>query len=176
LILVVLISMAVVVFLQSRDVSSKLDAVAVISSELREEGVESANFDRSRALEVISILDGLISDPESISHHTDDLKTIAATAASWAAGASSPSVELHASVAIRTAAGELRAYGIRPHRRHLNTAKRELAEARDILTTTHSTRESAPSGLVTDGVKDRLHNLENSQRERIQELEEELGP
>ena len=45
LILVVLISMAVVVFLQSRDVTVKREALATIATQLQEEGVEGARFD-----------------------------------------------------------------------------------------------------------------------------------
>jgi hypothetical protein len=176
LILVVLISMAVVVFLQSRDVSSKMEAVTVIATQLREEGVDGAVFDRDRAYEVISTLDSLVADPDSISAHTEDLKTIAATAASWAAAAPSPSAELHASVAIRTAAGELRAYAIRPGPTGLDKARRELERARNALSMTGGSGTEIPSGLVTEGVRDQLNNLGMSQKERALEVEEELGP
>jgi len=176
LILVVVISVAVVVFLQSRDVGSKIDAVTVIATQLREEGVDSAVFDHDRALEVIATLDHLAADPDSIPSHTEDLKTIASTAASWAAGAPSPSAELHASVAIRTAAGELRSYAIRPSPAGLKKVGRELERARHALTMADGEGSVAPSGLVTEGVRDRLHNLEMSQKERALEVEEELGP
>ncbi len=85
LILVVVISMAVVVFLQSRDVTAKREALAVIATELREEGVEGLRFDRVRALELIRVLEGLAIDPETIPNHIDDLKPISETAAGWAA-------------------------------------------------------------------------------------------
>lgn len=177
LILVVVISMAVVVFLQSRDVTAKKEALAIVATELREEGVEGARFDRDRAFELIAVLDGLAADPDAIAHHTDDLKTISSTTASWAAGAVSPSPELHASVAIRKAAGELRSHGVRPSEANLTKARHELGKARHALTTTGgSDGTSAPSGLVTEGVQDRLQNLEAAQKERALELEEELGP
>ena len=176
-ILVVLLSMAVVVFLQSRDVTAKREALTVIATELREEGVEGTRFDHERAFELISVLEGLADDPEAIPNHIEDLKTISSIAASWAAGAASPSPELHASVALRTAAGELRSYAVRPTSTGLDKARRKLVEARHALTTTVAgDGTTAPSGLVTEGVRDRLQNLENSQKERMLEIEEELGP
>jgi hypothetical protein len=177
LILVVLLSMAVVVILQSRDVTAKREALTVIATELREEGVEATRFDRDRALELIAVLDGLAGNPDTIENHIEDLKTISSTAASWADGAASPSPELHASVALRTAAGELRGYAVQPTSSALDKAKRKLAEARNALTTTSpGDGTTAPSGLVTEGVRDRINNLEAAQKEKIHEVEEELGP
>jgi hypothetical protein len=176
LILVVVISMAVVVILQSRDVTAKRQALAVIATELREEGVDGATFDRERAFELISVLDGLSGDPDSIQNHLDDLKTISSTAASWAAGAASPSPELHASVAIRKAAGELRSHAVKPSPSTLSKARHELEKARQALTTTGpGDGTSAPSGLVTEGVQDRIHNLEAAQKEKMLEIDEELN-
>lgn len=176
LILVVVITMAVVVILQSRDVTAKREALAVIATELREEGVDGARFDRDRAFELITVLDGLSTDPDAIPSHTEDLKTISAIAASWAAGAASPSPELHASVAIRNAAGELRSHAVRPSTSTIQKAQRELERARHALTTTSpGDGTSAPSGLVTEGVRDRLQNLEAAQKEKTLEVEEELN-
>lgn len=175
LILVVVLSMAVVVILQSRDVTAKREALAVIATELREEGVEGARFDRKQALELIAVLEELAADPDAIPNHIEDLKTISSTAASWAAGASSPSPELHASVAIRKAAGELRGHSVRPSTSNLRNAQRELEKARHALTITSAgDGTSAPSGLLTEGVQDRIHNLEAAQKEKMLEVEEEL--
>ena len=177
LILVVLLSMAVVVFLQSRDVTAKRESLTVIATELREEGVEATRFDNDRAFELIAVLEGLTGDPDAIPKHIEDLKTISSTAASWAAGAASPSPELHASVALRIAASELRSYAVRPTSRGLDKARRKLVEARHALTTrAGGDGTTAPSGLITEGVRDRLHNLETSQKERMLEIEEGLGP
>ncbi len=177
LILVVVISMAVVVFLQSRDVTAKRDALAVIATELREEGVERSSFDRERAFELITLLEGLSADPDSIPNHLEDLKTISSTAASWAAGAASPSPELHASVAIRSATGELRGYAVRPSSASLRKAQYELDKARHALTITAGGEgTTAPSGLVTEGVQDQINNLEAAQKEKLLEIEEEIGP
>jgi hypothetical protein len=177
LILILVISMAVVVFLQSRDVTAKREALTVIGTQLREEGVDGVRFDDDRAIEIIVVLEGLVADPAAIEHHVDDLKTIASTAAGWAAGAASPSPELHAAVAIRKAAGELRSYAVNPKATSLVAAGRELERARHALTTAAaSDGTSAPSGLVTEGVQDRINNLEAAQKERVLEIEEELGP
>lgn len=177
LILVVVISMAVVVILQSRDVTAKREALTMIATELREEGVEATRFDRHRALELIAILEGLASDPDAIENHIEDLKTITSTAAGWAAGAASPSPELHASVAIRKAAGELRGHATRPSSSGLRRARHELEKARHALTTASSgAGTTSPSGLVTEGVQDQINNLEAAQKERMLEIEEELGP
>jgi len=176
LILVVVLSMAVVVILQSRDVTAKRQALATIATELREEGVDGAKFDRERAFELIAVLDGLSADPDAIPNHLEDLKTISSTAASWAAGAASPSPELHASVAIRKAAGELRSHAVKPSSSALQKAQRELEKARHALTTTSpGDGTSAPSGLLTEGVQDRLHNLEAAQKEKMLEIDEELN-
>ena len=174
LILVVVLSMAVVVFLQSRDVTAKREALSIIATELREEGVEGLQLDRDRAFELIAVLEGLTDDPAAIPNHIDDLKTISETAARWAAGAASPSPELHASVALRAAAGELRGHAVRPTSTALDKARRKLGEARHALTTPAvGGGTPAPSGLVTEGVRDRLQNLEAAQKERVLELEEE---
>lgn len=177
LILVVVISMAVVVILQSRDVTAKREALTMIATELREEGVEATRFDRDQALGVIAVLEGLAGDPDAIENHIDDLKTISSTAAGWAAGAASPSPELHASVAIRKAAGELRGHATRPSPSSIRKARHELEKARHALTTASSgAGTTAPSGLVTEGVQDQINNLEAAQKERMLEIEEELGP
>lgn len=177
LILVVLLSMAVVVFLQSRDVTAKREALTMIATELREEGVEAIRFDRDRALALIVELEALAADPEALPSHVDDLKTISETAAGWAAGAASPSPELHASVALRAAAGELRGHAVRPTSTSLDKARRKLGEARHALTSpVVGDGTTSPSGLVTEGVRDRLQNLEAAQKEKILEIEEDYAP
>lgn len=177
LILVVLLAMAVVVVLQTRSVSTSQEALTMMATDLREEGVEEAAFDGERARRIIGEMERLIADPDAIENHTEDLKTIADTAGRWAAGAASPSPELHAAVALRTAAAELRRYAVSPSTSSLDRARRELERARNALVTrTAGDGTTAPSGLVTEGVRDRLHNLEAAQKERELEVEEELGP
>jgi hypothetical protein len=59
----------------------------------------------------------------------------------------------------------------------LDRAGYKLSQARHALTTTTpGDGTTAPSGLVTEGVQDRLRNLEAAQKERALEVEEELGP
>ncbi len=177
LILVVVISMAVVVFLQSRDVTAKREALAIIATELQEEGVDGRRFDRARALELITELEGLAADPDTIASHIDDLKIISETAAGWAAGAASPSPELHASVALRSAAGELRRLCRATESNGVGQGRLQtLPGASRPHTTTPGDGTTAPSGLATEGVQDRLRNLEAAQKERALEVEEELGP
>lgn len=177
LILVVVFAMAVIVILQSKDVTAKREALTLIAAELREEGVEATRFDHNRASELIAVLEGLAGDPDTIENHVEDLKIISSTAAGWASGAASPSPELHASVALRSAADELRGYALRPTSRALGNAKRKLGEARHALTVRIAGEGTiAPSGLVTGGVRDRINNLEAAQKEKMLEVEEEIGP
>ena len=177
LILVVLLAMATVVYLQSRSVTATQEALTVMATDLREEGVEGAAFDSERAATVIGVMEQLIADPDAIASHVDDLKTIAETASRWAAGAPSPSPALHASVAIRSAAAELRSHAVSPSSVRLDRARRDLERARHALATRAAgDGTTAPSGLATEGIRDRLGNLEAAQKERALEVEEELGP
>jgi hypothetical protein len=177
LILVVLLAMAVVVYLQTRSVTTTQQALTVIASDLREEGVAGVELDVERADRIIAEMERLVADPGLIERHLDDLKTIAETARGWAAGAPSPSPELHAATAIRTAATELRSYAVTPSSSALDRARRELDHARHALATGSSgDGTSAPSGLATEGVRDRIRNIEATQKERRLEIDEELGP
>ncbi len=177
LILVVLLAMAVVVVLQSRSVTATREALTVIATDLREDGVDGVDFDSDRATRIIGAMETLIADPDTIPNQVDELKTIAETASRWAAGAPSPSPALHASVAIRSAAAELRSHAVSPSSVTLDRARRDLARARQALAVgAAGDGTTAPSGLATEGIRDRLHNLEAAQKERALEVEEELGP
>lgn len=169
LLAVVLIALAAVMFLQREDVERSLDAVRTVAVELREEGVQGAAFDRRLAERVLESLDELAADPERIGGRVDELKTVASTAAAWAAAADSPSLELRVAVALRTAASELREYGARRSPRALELARRQLEEARAALAGDVIT--SGPA----DSIRDRLDNLQQSQRERELEVAEELA-
>lgn len=166
----VLFAAAIVVYLTSRDATSSLDAVATVAVDLREEGVEGRSLDRAAARKMVSAMQALLDKPETIADHFDDLKTFAATAASWAQAAESPSPELHAAVSLRSAAAELREHALGPSPVHLTRAQRSLDQARNALA------DEAPApGLATDAVRDRLENLQRSQQERYQEVAEELN-
>ena len=174
LFLTLLMAIGVMLYLGGRDATSSLDAIAVVSTDLREEGVEGRALNRDLALQMIGAMDVLVSSPETIPEHVEDFKIFAATAASWADDAPSPSAELRAAVALRRAAGELRAQALSPSTVHLMRARRYLGVANDALTYAGTGGNGPGPGLAVDGVRDRLENLQQSQQERYQEIDEEL--
>jgi hypothetical protein len=174
LFLTVLIAAGYMLYLTGRDATASLDAVAVVATDLREAGVTGRALDRDLALQMINAMDGLLEAPATIPDHIDDLKTFAATAAAWADAAPSPSPELRAAVAIRKAAGELRAQATRPSTVHLMRASRYLDVASDAVRFGVAGSGGSGPGLATDAVRDRLDNLQQGQQERYQELDEEL--
>jgi len=169
LLIVVLLAMAAVLYLSQEDTAASLQAVTAIAADLRESGISRSTFEPETAARMVSVMQEMLDYPEGISSHTDDLKTIAATAASWADDAHAPSAELRASVALRSAAGDLREYGLRSSQLALANAARHLDAARSALA--GDVTGTAP----TDAVRDRLDNLQRGQQERYQELEEELN-
>ena len=117
----------------------------------------------------------LLAEPETISDHLAELKIFAATAASWAEAAATPSTDLHVAVAIRRAVGELRGYALTPSDVHLMRTRRLLAAARSSLDGVGSGGVSGDGpGLAVGAVRDRIDNLQQSHQERLQEIEEEL--
>jgi hypothetical protein len=175
LFLTVLIAVGYVLFLTGRDATSSLDAVAVVATDLREAGVTGRALDRDLAMQMIDAMEGLLDTPDTVPDHINDLKTFASTAAAWADAASSPSSELRAAVAIRKAAGELRAQATRPSTVHLMRARRYLGVPSDAIQFGVVGPGGPGPGLATDAVRDRLDNLQQSQQERYQELDEELN-
>ena len=168
----ILIAAGFVLYLTSRDATESLDAVATVSADLREEGVAGRPLDRAAAEKMMTAMEALLAAPETISGHVDDLKSFAATAAAWAQAAASPSPELKAAVALRSAAGELREYAVRPTSTPLTRARHYLDGARAALS---GEAVGEGPGLATDAVRDRLQNLQRSQQEQQQELAEELN-
>ena len=144
-----------------------------VASTLRESDVDASTLDRRTAAEIISAMGVLQAEPETISDHLPELKVFAATAASWAEAAATPSAELHVAVAIRRAAGELRAYAVTPSDVYLLRARRLLAAARSTLEGGGGGPGDGP-GLTVGAVRDRIENLQQSERERLQEVDEEL--
>lgn len=182
LILAVLIAAAIVIFLQSKDTKASLDAVNSVAVDLREAGVSGSSLDRAAARRTLAALDQLQAAPDTIADHLDDLKTIAATAASWADAAPTPSNELTAAVAVRTAADELRQYGLQPSPAHLIAARREIERARGALVAQAAAPGkgagesiSVPSANSVQGVRDRMKNLQQSERERIQDVQQQIN-
>jgi len=168
LFIALLVATAIVLFLQSEDARVSLDAVTTIATNLREAGVHGSTFDHDTAKSILVSLDQLLAEPHRAVDHTDELRTIAATTASWAEGAPTPSVDLRIAVALRSAADELRAYAIEPRKPHLIIARDRLEDARRGLA------GELPPGSATDAVKDRLENLQRSQQEQLQNLDEML--
>lgn len=172
----ILMAVGYMLYLTGRDATSSLDAVATVATDLREQGVTGRALDRDLALQMIEAMDNLLATPDTIPDHIDDLKTFAATAAAWADAAPSPSSELRAAVALRKAAGELRAQATSPSTVHLMRARRNLDVASDAIRFDVVGPGGGPGpGLATDAVRDRLDNLQQSQQERYQELDEELN-
>ena len=169
LLVVVLLAMAAVLYLAKEDTTASFQAVTALSADLRESGVDRRSFEPDTATHMVTAMQELVDHPEGIRDHTDELRAMAATAASWADAAHSPSPELRAAVALRSAAGELREYGLRGSQLALANAARHLDAARSALA--GEVTGTAP----TDAVRDRLDNLQRGQQERYQELEEELG-
>jgi hypothetical protein len=162
-------------YLTARDATSSLDAIAVVATDLREQGVEGKTLDHDLAQQMIDAMENLLASTDTIPLHVDELKTFSATAAAWADAAPSPSSELRAAVALRHAAGELRSQATSPSTVHLMRARRYLGVAADALEFAATGTGGPGPGLATDGVRDRLENLEQAQQERYQELDEELN-
>ena len=169
-----LIAVGFFLYLGARDATSSLDAVTAVASTLRESDVDASALDRRTAGEIISAMEVLQAEPETISDHLDELKVFAATAASWAEAAATPSTELHLAVAIRGAAGELRGYALTPSDVRLMRARRLLTAARSTLEGVGDGGGGDGPGLAVGGVRDRIDNLQQSHQERIQEVDEEL--
>jgi len=169
-----LLAVGYMLYLTGRDATSSLDAVALVATDLREQGVTARALDRDLALQMVDAMDHLVATPDTIRDHIEDLKTFAATAAAWADAAPSPSSELRAAVAIRKAAGELRTQATRPSTVHLMRASRYLDVASDAIRFDVAGPGGSGPGLATDAVRDRLDNLQQSHQERYQELDEEL--
>ena len=142
---------------------------------LREENVTGRDLDREAARQMISAMEDLLAAPDTISDHVEDLKTFAATAASWADAAATPSAELHAAVALRRAAGELRGYALAAKEIQLSRTRQLLDAARSSLDgESVGTGGGQGQGLAVGAVKDRIDNLQQSRQEQIQEVDEEL--
>lgn len=174
LFLSLLLAVGYMLYLTGRDATSSLGAIASVATELREQGVSGRTLDRDLALQLIAAMDDLVTSPETIPEHVDDLKTIAVTAAAWADAAPSPSAELRAAVALRRAAGELRTQALRPSTVHLMRARQHLEDATDALQAGVNGTDGSGPGLATDAVRDRLENLQQAQQERYLEVEEEI--
>ncbi len=165
LLVVVLIAAAVVFMLRSREAVEAERSVNRITAQVHEEGVEGAAFDRRAAEDTVARLETMARDRGDLTNA--ELEDVTRRAAQWAEGAPTPSAELTAAVAIRRAAGELRQLLLDHNDMHRRTARRELARARQAL------GGDTARGSV-QGVQDRLQNLQESEREHLQDLDKAL--
>jgi hypothetical protein len=165
----VLIAAAIVLYLQTERATTGLEAVEQVAVQLREEGVEGIAFDHAGAAQMAEALQMLVDAPDRITDHVADLRTFGETAAAWARQAPAPSPELRAAVALRGAASELRSYALDNDAGHLARARQELDRARAGLA-----GEPASGTAATEAVRQQLDNLQRSQQEQIQRLDEEL--
>ena len=171
LLLVVLIAAAVVLLLRGQEAQRTGHAAVRAADTVREAGVEAAPFDRDAARRAIHELAAMARGEGDLPAET--LARIAATAAAWAEGAPTPSAELTAAVAIRKAADELRQYRLDGDAIHRRAARRALLEASEALD--RGAEPGGAGGGSVRGVRDRLENLQQSERERLQELDEALA-
>lgn len=164
--LVLLIALAIVLMLRVKEIEHVNDDLQRMIPHLAEEGVEGEVMSHREARQRIEELEGYCRNSYQLADHVKRLREVAAEAASWAAGAPSPSLELTTAVALRAAADSLREYAVHPSERVLNRAEAQLHEARNALD------GSAPAASSTDALRDRIRNIEQSHREKIQDLEE----
>lgn len=172
--LTALLAAGFTLYLTGRDTSSTFDAVGSVADELREQGVTGQSLDRETATRMATVMDGLLEFPDTIGDHVDDLRVMAETTASWAAAADSASRDLHIAVSLRSAAGDLRAYSLRPSEVNLARARRHLDQAFSSLEGGATEDGGNPPAMATDALKDQLHNLEQAQREQQQQVDEAL--
>jgi hypothetical protein len=161
-------------YLSAKDATTSLDAVAKVAANLREEGVVGSSVDRDQAQRMIAAMNDLLETPETITDHVDDLKVFAETTAAWAQAAPSPSHDLHLAVSLRRAAGELRSYALRSSPVHLMRARRYLDESHGSLAGGTPGAGGPGPGLATGAIRDQLNNLQQSQQEQQQEVDEAL--
>lgn len=164
--LILLIAAAIVLMLRVKEVEHARDDVARMIPQLEEQGVAGRTMRHRDALKRIKELESLCGMPSLIASSVPLLRQVAQEAASWAAGSPAPSVELTSAVSLRAAADTLREYAVRPSDRHLKKAKAELLDAKSAL------EGFEPTTTTTDGLRDRIKNIDYSRREQYQELEE----
>jgi len=169
-----LVAAGFALYLAGRDTTSSFDAVNAAGDDLRETGVAGNELEVETATRMLNLMDGLLEFPDDVRDHVQDLRNIADTAASWAAAAEPASRELHIAVCLRGAAGALRAHALRPSDAHLLRARRHLDQARSSLEGLTNVDSTPPPHLATDGLRDQMQNLEQAQREKLQEVDEAL--
>lgn len=165
LLIVVLIAMAVVMLLREREVKEAEKSVSHIADGLRETGVTPRKLDQREARHLLRRLQRMVDGHTTVS--AVELESAAARAASWAEAALTPSPELTAAVALRAAANDLRSFVLLDESQYRRSAAHHLARARSAL-------EGETPTSSMQGMRDRMENVEESQREKLQQLNEAL--
>ena len=161
---VLLVVMVVVLVVSSRQAHQSTDAVRTVSIGLGEQ-IATVPFDQAQARRLVTRLSDLCTTEELPG---EELRQAAATAAGWAAGLTPGSAEHHLAVKARGAAGELLSASTSLTDPHRNNARRLLAEA--------VAPAGRPGGNIpgaVGGLRDQIENLQNSEREKLQEVEKQ---
>jgi hypothetical protein len=156
-----LIVMAIVLLLAARQTHRAVrEANAPIPS-LRED-VPPRPFDRAAAESTLARLDDMVDEPVL---DEGELAGIRDTAAGWAAATQPGTAEYHTAVKVREAADALldAAHGNDAGRA---TARRLLGDARRAME-----NPSAMPGGAVGAIRDQLQNLQQSEREKLQDVE-----
>jgi hypothetical protein len=156
-----LIAMAVVLMLAARQTHRVMRQANAPIPSLRE-NVAPRPFDRAAAESTVSQLESLIDEPAP---GEEELLGIRETAAGWAAATQPGTGEYRCAVKIRQAADALLGAGRGDDAGRTN-ARRLLADARAAL----ASPAARPGGAV-GAIRDQLENLQQSQREKIEDAE-----
>lgn len=146
-----LIALAVIIFLFSRQASDTERTVRTVSLSAID-NVTPRAYDAEVARGLVDRLRSLLEAPEPPSA---ELRQAAETAASWAAGARPGSPEHHIAVSLRAAAVELLAAGPSLDDPRRATARRHLSSAANT-----SVSNRAPDSA--SGIRDQLQNIQTS--------------
>ncbi|HPW54722.1 MAG: hypothetical protein KA072_03470 [Thermoanaerobaculaceae bacterium] len=158
-----LIAVAIVVFLFNHQAKKDLQAVRTVTL-ASSDNLDAHTFDAGAARALSDRLRSLLEAPFL---PADELRRVADTAASWAAGSHSGTAEHHIATCLRSAAVELMAAGPGADDTHRVAARRHLDSAAT-TTTTHRSPDA-----VT-GIRDQLQNIQNTSRQRSLETDRSL--
>jgi hypothetical protein len=161
---VLLIAMAIVLMLATRQTRHDLDAVRSVTLRASE-NVPPRSFDAVEARALAARLHALLDVAQL---PADELRQTAARAAAWAAALTPGTRDYHFVVNLRGAADELAAASTSaddPHR----AAARRLLESAEIAP---GAPGGGPPGTI-GGVRDQLQNLQQSEVEKLRGAEQE---
>lgn len=159
-----LIAMVVVLLLFARQSQRSVRLVNAPIPALRE-NIPGRSLDRDAANRMIERLTELVDEPRP---PEGELLEARETAASWSAGTTPGSGEYRCAVKLRAAADALLEAG-RGNETRREEARRFLGEAREAL----NSGAAMPGGAV-GAIRDQLENLQQSQREKIQDAQRQI--